>query len=94
MTGYHCSPQATMTRKALEAMTWHVMARDQGQIVEVAYAADCDGFYRRMHDRSQGMANISYDYAAWDDDVGEGDSFEPWNGRLPDHGEWEPVAVA
>lgn len=44
-----------MNAKTIESMTFHVAPRDQGQIVEVAYAATEDGrVIRCRYDRSDG----------------------------------------
>lgn len=75
-----------------DEMTWHQMPADAGQAVNVTYAVEWIGggegwLYRRTHDRSDG--NHSVERAVVDDEAGG--AFEPWNGKLPDHGEWQDV---
>ena len=76
-----------------DEMTWHQMPADAGQIVDVAYAVEWIGggegwLYRRTHDRSDGSRSVERAVV----DADGGSAFEPWNGRLPDHGEWQDVA--
>lgn len=69
----------------LESLEWHILPQDHGQIVSRSYAVDVWYLYRRHHDRSSG--ETTYDRAELDyDDPSE---FAPWNGLLPNHGEWE-----
>ena len=60
----------------LSRLTWHVPPRNQGQAVEVSYAADEGYVYRRTHDRSTG--DVSYERRDCEDLIGD---FDPWNGR-------------
>jgi len=74
-----------------------ILPVDQGQIVEVSYALLPDGcgggsLVRCTHDRSDG--EVSYEVADLDMDADEDDlRFEPWNGILPAHGEWEEATA-
>ncbi len=71
-----------------------VMGKDQGQIVEYAYAVHPDGLL--VCRRSDGSdRSVSYTAAEIDMD-GDEDSlrFEPQNGLLPECGEYEDVLAA
>lgn len=76
-----------MTRNAVAALDFSVRPADQGQIVEVAYAADWENevLVRRVTDRSDG--SVVFACATIKDG-----KFEPWNGVLPDHGEWASIS--
>lgn len=74
------------TRKYLESLHYHVMPIDQGQIVTNAYACDEYHLYCRTYDASD--RTTRYSSAEWTD--GE---FEPWNGKLPEHGDWEEIEL-
>lgn len=66
----------------LDAIKWLQCPRDGGQMVDVHYAADETGLYRREHDRSDRTTIITWH--AYDDDADEDAlAFEPWNGQLP-----------
>ena len=67
---------------------WRQCPADGGQIVDVKYAMDGESYflYRRRHDRSDNTCN--YQRAELDQDDSE---FEPWNGSLPNHGEWQEI---
>lgn len=69
---------------AANELTWHQLPVDAGQIVDVTYAVDWEdrAIYRRTHDRSDGTTTT---------EVAEivGGNYEPWNGILPHHGEWQ-----
>ena len=58
-------------------LTWHVAPADQGQMIEIAYAADTEHerVWRRSTDHSDG--SVSYGYADAADMSGQ---FQPWNG--------------
>jgi hypothetical protein len=73
--------QAHLAGLALEKLdlTWHVAPADQGQTIEVAYAAGEDCTYRRETDRSCEPADKGYRVYESADDV---EVFEPWNGRV------------
>lgn len=64
---------------------WHVMPQDQGQFVEVAYAATENHIVRRTT-----TPRFVFYEAAEDTGVGV---FEPWNGTLPDDLEWEHATL-
>lgn len=77
----------------LTDLTWYQMPVDAGQIVDVTYAFEPIGggdgwLYRRTHDRSDGTRSV--ERAAVEDDASG--VFQPWNGLLPEHGEWQDVA--
>ena len=68
-------------------MTWHVPPRNHGQIVEIAYASDPIGVYRRTTDQSDHSS--SYSYIPWDylyEKIEEDFTWDPWNGQpgIPD----------
>jgi hypothetical protein len=74
----------TTTWEVPDDLDWHMLPRDDGQIVEVTYACDEYYLYCRTYDRSD--RTTSYQRAEWgQDDI----RFEPWNGILPTHGDWE-----
>ena len=61
----------------LSDLTWHVRPQDQGQMIEVAWAAVGEaGVLRRRSDRS--ARETTYSLHAWRG----GDSYEPWNGLI------------
>ena len=74
-----------MTAPEHETLRWEQLPRDGGQIVEVFYAVDGEYLYLRTRDRSD--MKITLDRAKL---TGEGE-FEPQNGVLPGHGEWECI---
>jgi hypothetical protein len=65
-------------------MYWYTRPVDQGQMVHVSYSTDGEVLYRRQYDRSD--RTESYDCAAIE---GSCEDFEPWNGKLPSHDDWE-----
>lgn len=67
-----------MSKSAMLDLTWHVAPEDQGQAVEVAYAADSeDGLiWRRTTDRSDGTVS----YARADAYLLAEGAYQPWNG--------------
>lgn len=67
----------TTTRDYLETLTYHVAPEDQGQMVEIAYAADTEHerVVRRITDRSG--PTVRYEAAPVEDLIGR---WEPWNG--------------
>jgi hypothetical protein len=71
-------------------LNFQTMPEDQGQMVEVSYAVDCDAetLVRRTVDGSNG--SVSYDERDLDMDADDdAQNFEPWNGRLPaSTGDW------
>lgn len=73
--------QAHLAGLAVEKLdiTWHVAPADQGQTVEVAYAAGEDCTYRRETDRTCKPTDKGYRMYESADDV---EVFEPWNGRV------------
>ena len=77
----------------IEELDFQMMPCDGGQIVEISYACDENGVYRRCHDRSD--RSISYDFASYRKRAEESDlKFEPQNGRLPKHNKWQRVRIA
>jgi hypothetical protein len=82
------------TANSTDSLRFHIMPVDQGQMVEVAYAVDCDTetLVRRTRDGSDG--SVSYDECDLDMDADdELQNFEPWNGTLPaTTGEWRERA--
>ena len=60
-------------------MTYYTMPQDQGQMVQIEYAADGEFLYRRVTDRSDN--SVVTKRVAWEDLDITGE-FEPWNGRL------------
>lgn len=76
----------------IEGLSFLTMPRDGGQMVEVSYACDEYGVYRRWYDRSDG--SVSYDFAAYPKRAKESDlEFAPQNGKLPKHNKWQRVKV-
>lgn len=66
---------------------------DAGQIVEVMYAADVDGLWCRIRNRSDGT--VKYQFARYPAVATERDlRFEPQNGVLPRHNKWREVIVS
>lgn len=68
-------------------LTWYQLPADAGQTIDVTYAIawidEDDGWlYCRSHDRSTGSRDVMRAAIT-------GGEFEPWNGVLPDHGEWQ-----
>ena len=49
----------------VEELTWHVPPECRGQTVEVAYAVDSEGIWRRTTDRSG--PETTYEVADWED---------------------------
>ena len=77
----------------IEELNFLMMPRDGGRIVEISYACDENGVYRRCYDRSDGA--MSYDFASYSKRAKESDlEFEPQNGRLPKHNQWQRVRIA
>ena len=76
-------------------LDYSMLPVDGGQICERSYAtlADGDGGYLvlRTHDRSDDKT--TYHVAELDMDADEDSRFEPWNGILPAHGEFEEIGV-
>lgn len=75
--------------------TYHVAPEDQGQTIEVAYAAIEDGYLRRTTDQSYAVGEPereSYAYCSHDD-AGDID-WSPWS-EAPEIAEevWERVSV-
>jgi hypothetical protein len=70
----------------LDRLTWHVRPEDQGQMIEVAWAAVGEaGVLRRRSDRS--ARETTYSLHPWLDVLPAGLSeddvqWEPWNGTL------------
>lgn len=77
--------QIAAMRELLEDATWRVSGRNQGQIVEVAYAdLGALGVARRVTDQSEpigGPERVRYAVADWEDE------FKPSD---PDDSEWTP----
>lgn len=74
-------------------MKWYVAPKDQGQIIEVAYAAGDSVVYRRCIDQSYPDGHpkrVSYARA----DAGEDDQGDYWNAPPPYRPEdqWEVIA--
>lgn len=63
---------------------WQQLPADAGQIVDLTYAVDWESrtLYRRSADRSDRSVEIESAEIV-------GGNFEPWNGILPEHGEWQ-----
>ncbi len=75
-------------------MKWHVMPEDQGQIVEVAYAAMGEyGVLRRMVDKSEPNPEPMFAIAEWNPDAPPEEAFQPWNGYIGDDGDWAPISA-
>lgn len=64
-------------------LTWYQCPRDAGQTVDITYAVDWESetLYRRSIDRSD--RSVAVESAAI-----TGGVYEPWNGILPEHGDW------
>lgn len=80
---------ADMTVAKIEAkqLSWIVPPVCQGQIVEVSYACDRNGAYRRSYDRSD--RSTSYAFCAIEDCPDALCDFDPANAE-PDY-DFEPV---
>ena len=78
----------TTSRRTLETLTYHVAQEDQGQMIEIAYAADeeSERVIRRTTDRSTGA--VTYEGAPADMLVGD---FAPWNGAPEIDGDWRAL---
>lgn len=50
-------------RKAAEGLSYTVPKKNQGQMIEVAYACDLDNVFMRRTNRSDGL--VSYFFADW-----------------------------
>ncbi len=70
-------------------LDYHIMPKDQGQIVVYSYAVDEDYLYRRGYDTSD--KTMAYSRAELDpySEV----EFQPWNNQLPEHKEWEDYVM-
>lgn len=74
----------------LDMLDFHTMPKDTGQIVTVSYAIDSEGLWRMHFDRSDNSE--SYMFAEYDNNASpEDQAFEPQNGILPAHLEWQTV---
>ena len=86
-----------MHRNEFDCLRWHIPPENQGQIVEVAYAA-CDGMaFRRVTDRSYTPGDerrTSYEGCMFDD-LPEDFEWGPWNEEpeVPEH-LWEDLSIA
>ncbi len=79
-------------RAYLESLKRGTLPHDGGQIVARSYAADEDGLFRFTLDQSD--QSLMVEFAEYDDDADEYDlRFEPWNGALPAHGDWQEVEI-
>lgn len=79
-----------VSRSHAECLDYHTIPQDQGQIVEISYACDERGLYRKTHDRSDrttGYKFAPYNARATEDQL----RFEPQNGRLPRHNTWREI---
>lgn len=76
----------------IDDLQFHMMPQSAGQIVEVSYAADEDGLWCRTYDRSDN--SVWYEFALYYSRSKESElAFEPQNGRLPRHNQFQPVTV-
>ena len=73
-----------MTTRRAASLTYSILAADQGQSFEIAYACDFESglLIRRAIDRSEPAARPFYAQAEIDLDGAT--AFEPQNGTLPD----------
>lgn len=66
-------------------LDYHVMPRDQGQIVENSFAVDGGYLYQKIHDKSDGIVTYSRAEILEDSET----EFEPQNNKLPGFNSWE-----
>lgn len=72
-----------MSNSNFKSLQFHLMPKDQGQIVIQRYAIDGEYLYRHTIDQSD--KTESWERAEILDET----EFEPWNNQLPDHDDWE-----
>jgi len=74
----------------LENLKFSVAPADAGQMIEVSYALDERGIYRRRHDRQDGSSVIEFaPWSAWSEEP----NVDFWNRSPlpPDRGEFEAI---
>lgn len=79
-------------RSYVESLEFQARPQDQGQIVDIAYAADEHGVWRRTHDGSDRTTVYEfgkYPARATEDQL----THEPWNGRIVKHCKMRSVDI-
>lgn len=76
----------------LESLDFQTCPQDAGQIVDVAYAADERGVWRRICDGSD--RTTVYEFGAYPARATVGQlTHEPWNGRIARHNKMRSVDI-